>query len=530
MFHVERCRVSGAGRTRHGAASPFHVEHPRRSAGVTAAVVARDDSTAAWLGRARTSDARLPCTESTRARRRTRLRAPALPALRHSVQAGETGSTDSRETSTLRSGLAFGGVGETHVAPPIAVDHPDRYRSLHPRSAPILTGTTFAVTVTKWPGVVGWASGGDTSINAEQSSFLLLHNKIHVKHVETAEQLPETPGSRSVSPHRSHSRRGRPDEHHTQTVAIASAAIAVVATPATASAQEPYPVQYFLFVQDEFTSPGGSAAGSNDWSCKPTPEQPNPVVLVHGAGANRLNMWTTFAPLLANEGYCVFAPTFGNYTDQPYPISAIGGMARAEDSAAQIGDFVDEVLAAIGAARVDFRGISQGSAVPKLLRQVSRRRSRGRQVRLTRSGLERQCPHRTGRWCNDSRPRDGRRPWCAAVPPGGSPVPPRIAVHRETARRWPGCAGSHLHQHHGPLRRGDPAVHQRLRGGPQRDEHRGPGRVFAGLLGPHRARGVPRRSRLPCSTPWIRNIRGPCRVCSSRRSSGADRFRATPFQ
>lgn len=145
---------------------------------------------------------------------------------------------------------------------------------------------------------------------------------------------------------------------------LVASVVAVGLASQTASAREPYPVPYYLFVQDEFTNPGGSATGSNDGSCKPSPEHPNPVVLVHGTGANRLNMWTTFAPLLANEGYCVFALTYGNYADQPYPISAIGGMARAEDSAAQIGDFVDEVLSATGAARVDIVGISQGSVVP----------------------------------------------------------------------------------------------------------------------------------------------------------------------
>ncbi|NKS20610.1 lipase [Prescottella equi] len=145
---------------------------------------------------------------------------------------------------------------------------------------------------------------------------------------------------------------------------LVASVVTVGMSPAAASAREPYPVPYFLFVQDEFTNPGGSAAGSNDWSCKPTAEHPNPVVLVHGTAGNRLNNWTTFAPLLANEGYCVFAPTFGNYADQPYPISAIGGMLRAEDSAAQIGAFVDEVLAATGAERVDILGVSQGSVVP----------------------------------------------------------------------------------------------------------------------------------------------------------------------
>ncbi|MDH6680162.1 triacylglycerol lipase [Rhodococcus sp. LBL1] len=147
-------------------------------------------------------------------------------------------------------------------------------------------------------------------------------------------------------------------------VGLVVAGIASVLSPAPGNALPTYPVPYNLFVQDEFTNPGGSATGSNDWSCRPSAEHPNPVVLVHGTGANRLNMWTTFAPLLANEGYCVFALTYGNYADQPYPISAIGGMGRMEDSAAQIGAFVDDVLAATGAARVDILGVSQGTLVP----------------------------------------------------------------------------------------------------------------------------------------------------------------------
>lgn len=110
-------------------------------------------------------------------------------------------------------------------------------------------------------------------------------------------------------------------------VGLVVAGIAAVLSPAPGNALPTYPVPYNLFVQDEFTNPGGSATGSDDWSCRPSAEHPNPLmlVLVHGTGANRLNMWTTMSPLLANEDYCVFALTFGNYADQPYPINAIGG-------------------------------------------------------------------------------------------------------------------------------------------------------------------------------------------------------------
>ncbi|MBM4575891.1 lipase, partial [Rhodococcus hoagii] len=87
------------------------------------------------------------------------------------------------------------------------------------------------------------------------------------------------------------------------------------------------------------------------------------MVLVHGTAGNRLNNWTTFAPLLANEGYCVFAPTFGNYADQPYRSAQSGNAPRGGQRSP------DRRLRGRGArgdrrGRVDILGVSQGSVVP----------------------------------------------------------------------------------------------------------------------------------------------------------------------
>ncbi|PTR29075.1 triacylglycerol lipase [Rhodococcus sp. OK519] len=114
----------------------------------------------------------------------------------------------------------------------------------------------------------------------------------------------------------------------------------------------------------ELGNPGGSAPGSNDWACKPPDRHPNPVVLVHGTGGNRQDNWGTYAPLLANEGYCVFSLTYGAFDDLPWPISAVGGMKTIVQSAGQLRDFVDRVLAATGAHRVDLVGHSQGTLMP----------------------------------------------------------------------------------------------------------------------------------------------------------------------
>lgn len=126
----------------------------------------------------------------------------------------------------------------------------------------------------------------------------------------------------------------------------------------------PVPYQFLAGVPLELGNPGGSAPGSNDWSCKPTAQHPEPVVLVHGTGGNRQTNWATYAPLLANEGYCVFALTYGAHEELPWPISAIGAMAPMEESAAELGAFVDRVLAATGASKVDIVGHSQGTLMP----------------------------------------------------------------------------------------------------------------------------------------------------------------------
>ncbi|RVW06813.1 esterase/lipase family protein [Rhodococcus spongiicola] len=137
-----------------------------------------------------------------------------------------------------------------------------------------------------------------------------------------------------------------------------------VAVPATAQEAYPVPYNFLAGISLELSNPGGSAPGSNDWSCKPSDERPNPVVLVHGTFGNRQDNWGSFAPLLANEGYCVFALTYGALEDQPWPISAIGGLKPIEESAEQLREFVDRVLQETGAEKVDLIGHSQGTLMP----------------------------------------------------------------------------------------------------------------------------------------------------------------------
>lgn len=110
--------------------------------------------------------------------------------------------------------------------------------------------------------------------------------------------------------------------------------------------------------------PDDIPSGANNWSCQPSPAHPNPVVLVHGLGANMAQNWQTLSPTLASHGYCVFALTYGREPANPYPFDQLGGLKPMEESAQQLSAFIDSVLAATGAAKVDIVGHSEGSLMP----------------------------------------------------------------------------------------------------------------------------------------------------------------------
>jgi triacylglycerol lipase len=123
--------------------------------------------------------------------------------------------------------------------------------------------------------------------------------------------------------------------------ALAALAILCAAAPA-AGAASPY------------LSPGIDPPGANDWSCRPTFAHPSPVVLVHGTFGDMTVSWNQISPALKADGYCVFALDYGNR-----------GTGPIEDSAQQLADFVDRVLAATRARKVSIVGHSQGGMMPR---------------------------------------------------------------------------------------------------------------------------------------------------------------------
>jgi triacylglycerol esterase/lipase EstA (alpha/beta hydrolase family) len=113
--------------------------------------------------------------------------------------------------------------------------------------------------------------------------------------------------------------------------------------------------------------PAAVSSGVNNWSCRPSAAHPEPVVLLHGLGAPSDGHWVYLAPYLASRGYCVFYKTYG----QVSPFVPFGGFEPIADSAEEMGDFVDDVRQATGAAEVDLVGHSEGGFlslyIPKML-------------------------------------------------------------------------------------------------------------------------------------------------------------------
>ena len=170
------------------------------------------------------------------------------------------------------------------------------------------------------------------------------------------------------------------------TLALGGAGVAAAATPGAGlsgtgpsgtdpSARAPIPVPY-QFPAGIVHAAGGPAvqlAGANDWSCRPGADKPRPVVLLHGTSGGAVTNWATYGPLLHNEGYCVFALTYGALPGQPWPVGELGGYDDILGvSVPQVGGFVDRVLEATGAEQVDLVGHSQGTLVSALVAKHER--------------------------------------------------------------------------------------------------------------------------------------------------------------
>ncbi|WP_441245574.1 esterase/lipase family protein [Kitasatospora sp. McL0602] len=190
----------------------------------------------------------------------------------------------------------------------------------------------------------------------------------------------------------------------------AVAAAPAAASPSAAAVPSPSATDPAAAVAAAQALQATALPGANDWACKPSSAHPRPIVLVHGTFVDATLNWIELAPLLASEGYCVYAPTYGRMPGVPL-LAAVG---PAAESAAQLKTFVDGVLAATGAAKVDIVGHSQGGLMPRYyLKYLGGAARTGRFVALSPSShgttldglatLAKGIPGATdalfGRWC-----------------------------------------------------------------------------------------------------------------------------------
>ena len=137
--------------------------------------------------------------------------------------------------------------------------------------------------------------------------------------------------------------------------------VAAGATPALADA--PLPVIYNGAYGYAHASATASPPGANNWTCKPTAAHPQPVILVHGTFADMSDSWQALSPLLVRQRLLRVRAQLRSYNGSGS--YGVYGTGPIEDSAAQLGTFVDEVLAATGASQVDIVGHSQGGMMPR---------------------------------------------------------------------------------------------------------------------------------------------------------------------
>jgi triacylglycerol esterase/lipase EstA (alpha/beta hydrolase family) len=141
---------------------------------------------------------------------------------------------------------------------------------------------------------------------------------------------------------------------------VAGLLVCSATTPAVAAS---LPVIYNSAYGFAHSSPTASPPGANDFACEPSAAHPRPVILVHGTFEDRANNWQALSPLLADNGYCVFALNYGSFAGS----GSIGvyGTGYIEKSATQLAAFVNKVLSATRATRVDIVGHSQGGMMPR---------------------------------------------------------------------------------------------------------------------------------------------------------------------
>ena len=103
--------------------------------------------------------------------------------------------------------------------------------------------------------------------------------------------------------------------------------------------------------------PGAKVPGTNDFGCRPR-KGTHPVVLIPGTSEDAFITWSYYGPRLKAAGFCAY--TF-NYNPETHPlVEAAETSGNIYSTAAFMAHFIDKVLKATRAQKVDLVGHSQG--------------------------------------------------------------------------------------------------------------------------------------------------------------------------
>lgn len=97
----------------------------------------------------------------------------------------------------------------------------------------------------------------------------------------------------------------------------------------------------------------------DDWSARPNANKPWPVILIHGT-VDTKGVWQELGTELRADGWCVFAPDYGKR-----------GTAAMEESAVQLGAYIEAVRTITGAEKVILIGHSQGGLLARYWMRTS---------------------------------------------------------------------------------------------------------------------------------------------------------------
>lgn len=151
---------------------------------------------------------------------------------------------------------------------------------------------------------------------------------------------------------------------------LALLVVAVLAIALTGSACTPppepgqryrVPADFYEGLVTAMADLTGPPPGANVAGCVPSRRHPRPVILLHGFAGNMADNMGGIAPFLANDGYCVYALTYG--APSGWIFGGLHDIRRS--SMEEFGPFADRVLAETGARQVDVVGHSEGSVMPR---------------------------------------------------------------------------------------------------------------------------------------------------------------------